>query len=147
MKNIRITLVAATATLLLIFTGCKDNDSVPITYPAIGTYGDNILSEQVTSVAIDTKYSMKAVLPKGASLKIILKDGYWYYLLSNPDWSITEYSNDYKSQEFTVIGDKKTADLHVKFEGEELIAGSYITVEYYENGAKTPTKIKKLQIQ
>ena len=154
MKKINKTLV--TVIFLFIITGCNEkvtNDSI-ITYAVNGKYGTNILSDQISSVSAGREYSMQAVLPKGASLKIILKGGLWFYEPDN-NWIISEYNDDTQTQEFTVLGDDKTADLSIEFDGKEPLIeiedkenvdGSIIMVEYYENGDKTPTKVKKLTL-
>ena len=151
MKNFRKTLVAVTVILLVIFTGCNknepatNNDLEAITYPSTGAYGSNILSEDVTSVTTAEEYSMKAVLPKGTELTILLKGGFWFYD-PNANWLVNKYDDATQSQEFTVLIAEKQADLSIDFDPKESVDGSTITVEYYENGAKTPTKTKKLTL-
>ena len=147
MKKIRITLV--TATIVLFFAGCKEpiKDVSAITYPATGKYGDNILSEQVSSVLTGAEYSMKAIVPEGGSLKIIMKGGMWFYGGNSVNWVVTEYDDDTQRQEFIVaLKDGTTADLSIEFDDKVLPAileknETSITVEYYENNAGTPTKV------
>jgi hypothetical protein len=140
MKKLTTHLVTI-AIILFCFTGCNKKNI--ITYPDTGSYGANIFFFNIISVSTDKEYSMKAVLSTGASLTIILKDGSWFYT-PNANWSVTEYNDDTRTQEFTVLGNKKTADLNIEFDGKEPIDGASITVEYYENGAKSPTQIKKI---
>jgi hypothetical protein len=141
MKKLTTHLVTI-AIILFFFTGCHKKDS--ITYPDTGKYGVNILSDQITSVSTDKEYSMTAVLPKGASVTVILKNGEWFYTPS-ANWEVTEYNDDTQTQEFTVLGDGKTADIQIYFDSKSE-NGSFITVEYYENKAHSPTKIKKLNL-
>lgn len=117
-----------------------------ITYPETGKHGLNILAEEVTSVkANDTIgnpvfYSMKAELPEGTSLKIMLKGGMWGYVgLPAPEnWTVSEYDQTTLSQVFTVTRSGISNDLKINIEAGE------ITVEYYENGATVPTRVKQL---
>jgi len=149
MKKITLNLLVAAAIVLFFFTGCKNENPIIIEYPETGLYGDNILCEQITSVSIGTEYSMKADVPKGGSLKIILKDGEWFYGGETFNWAVTEYNDDNQTQEFTVLVDGKTADLYIEFGDDKLPPAENevtITVEYYENDAQTPTKVKKLKL-
>jgi hypothetical protein len=117
-----------------------------ITYPETGKHGLNILAEEVTSVKANDSignpvfYSMKAELPEGTSLKIILKGGMWAYVgLPVPEnWTVSEYDQTTLSQVFTVTQSGIPNDLKINIE-----AGK-ITVEYYENGATVPSCVKQL---
>jgi len=140
------------AVIAVLFSACKkpnnEETNSKITYPATGQYGDNILSDKVTEVYLDTEYSMKADVPKNSNLTIILKDGSWLYG-SPVNWSVTEYNDDTQSQKFAVLVGGKLCDLHLEFDGKDypiIPDNTYITVEYYENDAKTPTKVKKLKL-
>jgi len=124
--------------------------SISIKYPKTGEHGINILSDEVTEIVIkDYEFigSMRAETPKGFSLKVILKDAEWFYqaLPTPKNWSISTYDDNTKSQVFTVTESGKVSDLNfmVINKGEEY---EFITIEYYENGATTPTKVKKLNI-
>ena len=115
-----------------------------ITYPATGIFGDNILSETVTSVTGDQKYSMKADVPEGMSLKIVVKSDFSYYgsgHLTPLNWMPSESSTN-QCQEYTVMESGKPNELLVGF----WYAG-YATIEYYENSSTIPTKIKQLHIK
>jgi len=119
-----------------------------IKYPANTAYGNNILSNAVTSLNDNGIYSMAADVPKGMSLKIVLKGGIWYYeaLPSGPiNWSITLYDFSKQRQEFTVTESGKPCDLKFSIHSSENTQP--ITIEYYENGATTPTKVKNLPIE
>ena len=146
-----------------------------ITYPAAGIYGVNILSDEVTSLSsliwenenVYPYYSMIADVPRGMSLRIVLKSvrygddiGGWvstcYLTYLEPDkynWQINYIDNDYTTPEFTLNG--KQSDYKVGFTVDK-VGGyksgnydlvTYIVIEYYENGSVTPTKTKKLYIE
>jgi hypothetical protein len=123
-----------------------------ITYPASGSHGSNILSEAVTTIKGGAHYSMKADVPDGHSLKIILKNSAsWasWSIQMSPDgpvnWEISSYDENNRRQTFTVIESGKPNDL--KFITEYVPNGEYITVEYYENGATSPTKTRTLYFE
>ena len=118
-----------------------------ITYPETGKHGINILAEGVTSISAhnghgseNNFYSMKAELPEGTSLKIVLKGGLWYYgaLPAPENWTVGDYDEESKSQEFTVKQSGIPNDLSIAFEAGE------ITIEYYENGATVPARVKQI---
>lgn len=108
-----------------------------IDYPEFSSYGENILFENKTSFS--SGLSMAAILPKGTSLKIIIKGGLWYYQ-SLPDgpvnWTITNYDFSLQQQSFTATESGKSCDLIIQFD-----SGTH-TIEYYENNSITPTRIK-----
>lgn len=117
-----------------------------ITYPETGSHGTNILAKGVTDIkAKDSNgvmifHSMKAELPEGTSLKVILKGGVWYYrsLPAPENWTVNEYDDMARTQVFTVTESGNPNDLRIAFEPGE------ITIEYYENGADEPTDVKQL---
>jgi hypothetical protein len=121
-----------------------------ITYPATGLYGVNILSDDVTEVQLTNNGpgaprfigSMKADVPTGLSLTIVLSGGTWGYSTSPgpSNWTVSAYDNNTQSQKFTVTESGKISDLELAF----LSTPPYITIEYYENGDTTPTKTKLL---
>jgi hypothetical protein len=132
----------------------KDNcgfvQTLGITYPETGKYGTNILAEGfVNAVAQENgrpkDYSMRAELPAGnTSLKIILKttsDPYWgvYYPFSLENWSVSVFDFNTKIQTWTVYESEKPADVTVNLDFSCII-------EYYENGATTPTKVKEVKV-
>jgi hypothetical protein len=148
-----------------------DSDLYPLTvsinYPATGEGGDNILSDHVIELITSRgpdgcSYSMTADVPEGMSLKIILKGGFyasWAYSMDSPPVNWTMGSLDYdpetgiQTQIFTVKESGKPNDwvlfAHDPFDeyGQTQITDkSYIMVEYYENGATTPTKTKTMKV-
>lgn len=119
-----------------------------ITYPDTGSHGLNILAEDVKVIkaynghdTINNFYSMKAELPEGTSLKVVLKKGLWYYrVIPAPEnWIVSTYDGANRSQVFTVTQSNIPNDLRIAVEAGE------ITVEYYENGASFPTRVKQLK--
>ena len=145
------------AVVAVLFTACKDKEV--ITYPATGAYGENILSENVTSVKAkfpaSSQNSMKADVPKEMSLKIVLKGGEWAYdPVTARNWRVSEYDSDNLRQEFTITKSGKSSDVDIQISSyahimngeQEWTEIEYITIEYYENGATTPKKTKKLYI-
>ena len=122
-----------------------DSDLYPqtvfITYPEIGSVGVNILSESTTSVKSYSLNNMTAVVPEGHSLKIVLKNGNWGYPVTPYpiNWSFTLFDEMNGYQEFTVIESGKPNDFRLIFR-----EASTVTIEYYENNATTPTKVRTL---
>jgi len=118
-----------------------------ITYPEIGLYGENILLAEVYSglgMSKGSHVSMKAIVPKGMSLRIVMKDGLWSY--TNPlNWSAGTYDYSNQCQEFIVTESGKASDLQLYIESVAL-GESHITIELYENGSVTPI-IKKMWIR
>ena len=120
-----------------------------IVYPATGKYGPNILADGVVMVKKTEWgvfwYSIRAELPEGnSSLKIVVKSenqygGYAYNSGSEENWLISPWDNKLKGNTWTVYESGKPADAIVTFTDN-------CTVEYYENGATTPTKVKNLYI-
>ncbi|MDD5184375.1 MAG: hypothetical protein PHS84_03840 [Paludibacter sp.] len=120
-----------------------------ITYPKIGSSGLNILSDSVTVIEPyssyadpHTFYSMTANLPEGTSLRIILKGNKWYYVaIPVPvNWTVGTYNESTKVQEFTVTNRDSPNNIAMMFEE------GTVTIEYYENGATTPTRVKELTV-
>jgi len=150
----RITAILTATAILVFFLGSckkpndtKDTGTAIIAYPDAGSYGNNILSDKISSVLAGKEYSMVADVPQGASLKIILKDEMWF-CGSPVNWNLTEYNDDMQSQQFIVLTGEKTADLSIEFGDKvpSINSKTYVTVEYYENGAATPTKVRKLEL-
>jgi len=129
-----------------------------ITYPESGGSHNkyNILSDKITEVKplvvpyYMNEYSFCADVPEGQGVKIILKGGVWrgpnehseYY------WDCSDYDEINKTQEFTTKGSGGIQYSSITFSSGTLDENNqeYIMVEYYENGAITPTKVKRLNI-
>jgi hypothetical protein len=109
-----------------------------IEYPEFSNYGENILFGDKISFGSDL--SLAAVLPRGTSLKIVIKGGIWYYEVM-PDgplnWTISDYEN--AKQSFVATETGKNCDLKIQFES------GIDTIEYFENNSTLPTKIKIFQ--
>ena len=90
---------------------------------------------------------MKADIPEGLSLRIVVKGGKWNVGVPK-NWNTAQYNNTLKIQEFTVTKSGESCDLLFNFVYEDILYDMtslyFYIIEYYENGATTPTKIKKL---
>lgn len=111
-----------------------------IVYPEFSNYGENILfGDKVNFSPGFFVSSLSAELPKGTSLKIIIKGGLWGYrgMPNGPiNWTITTYNETKQEQSFTATESGKNCDLSIQFE-----SGTH-TIEYYENNSIIPTKTK-----
>lgn len=127
-----------------------------IEYPEFSSYGENILfGEKNEFKSHETKsYSLSAHVPVGAALKIVMRGPGWYYNVSpnGPvNWKVSDF--DYNKNEqtftfvnsgepdmFTTINSGEKSDLIIK-----LLAGNH-TIEYFENRATVPTRIKEIKV-
>jgi hypothetical protein len=123
-----------------------------ITYPENSTYGENVLYSEKTDFTIRPKpISIAAKLPKGTSLKIILKEIPGVPLGSTAiqsipnapvNWSFTTWTTlSPKQQTIIALESGKDCDLILYVLG----SGGSTKVEYYENNATTPTRTKILK--
>ena len=128
-----------------------------ITYPKVGKYGLNILADgfvEATQIGDKlVKYSLSADLSAGNShLKIVIRTikedeapnirfiwGGFEAATPEDNWLTTRYDTIMRGNTFTVYESGKRADLRVTFESDCMI-------EYYENGATTPTKVKTIKV-
>ena len=131
----------------------KNNSGVEQTlrfsYPETGKGGPNILAEgfvEAQKTEWDLfEYSVRAVLPAGnSSLKIVIKSATnieWggYYPSSVENWLVSRWDENLRGNTFTVYESGKPADATVIFSGDCII-------EYYENGALEPTKVKEIKV-
>jgi hypothetical protein len=109
-----------------------------IDYPEFSDYGENILYGDKTQFS--SGMSMAANLPKGTSLKIVIKGGIWSFW-ADPNgptnWLYNAYGFETEKQTFTAIESGENCDLKfADFSGD--------TIEYYENNSEIPTRIKIL---
>jgi len=107
-----------------------------IVYPEYSNYGENILFGD--KVTFSSGLSLAANLPKGTSLKIIIKGGMWAMnaFPNGPvNWSFNMYDN--QTQTFTAKESGKNCDLVFSW----MDLGIH-TIEYYENNAIIPTRVK-----
>ena len=127
-----------------------DGDDEPgqasgITYPATGKGGTNILADGVVMVkptlgGVLAEYSVRAVLPEGSSLKIVIsgKTGdFGFYSGTNENWSVVNSAGGQFT--LTAIESGRSADAAFS-------SYSDVCIEYYENGATTPTKVKNVYV-
>jgi len=119
----------------------------PITYPAKGAYGDNILSDEVTEIRrthpYPTYYSMTADVPKGQTLKVVIEKNIALYDYLEGNWRPIEH---YATCILEVLETGKLSDMKVLFTYWVAPADNeYVIIKYYENGATTPTKERTLQ--
>ena len=123
-----------------------------ITYPAEGRYGLNILADEVTTVIRWQKYSMKANIPTGAKLKIRIKGRLplpgesiysWgaYTPVTSENWLVSDWDPTLNANTMTVIEGGKPCDLQILVDSD-----SDITIEYYENEATEPTKVRSISV-
>ena len=125
---------------------CGFEQTLGITYPKTGKYGPNILADDVVDVKSyengrPKAYSVKAELPAGnSSLKIVISgSGYgWggFYQGSDENWLVTNPGNTFT---FVAVESGKSTDASVTLDNDFII-------EYYENGATTPTKVKNVSV-
>ena len=115
-----------------------------ITYPENGKGGINILADGVVAVKPTrgnlAEYSVKAVLPKGSSLKIVItgKMGdFAFYSGTNENWRVSNTADG----QFTLTATESGRSADAEFSS---YYGVYI--EYYENGAIEPTKVKEVKV-
>ena len=138
-----------------------------INYPITGVYGVNILADYVEALQVDTEVSIRAEVPEGMSLRIALTEGCWIrYALDGFNWTVFMHEMDFDKSdpynrmwelELTVSGAPSDAHFYpargydspeekTDEKGKTYYQG-YSFIEYYENGATTPTKVKKIKIE
>ena len=125
-------------------TSGTDTSTSGITYPENGKGGINILADDVVEVKPTrgnlAEYSVKAVLPTGSSLKIVItgKMGdFAFYSGTNENWSVSNTAHG----QFTLISTESRRSADAEFSSTK-----GVEIEYYENGATTPTKVKRVDI-
>jgi len=167
--------------LVVVVSGCSSKITDDA-YPKTGKYGLNILADGFVEAKKTEwgryEYSLRAELPKGASLKIVIKPASTelYVCHNRPDNILCDtrfteggkcpicgevnnihkidnewggwnqgsdfnwvYSNVGSTFTCNVYKSGKAADASVIFTGDCII-------EFYENGAKTPTKVKEIKV-
>lgn len=127
-----------------------------IVYPEFSNYGENVLyGEKNQFKSMETNsYSLSAHVPVGAALKIVMRGKGWYYNTSpnGPiNWKVSGFDQSKNEQTFTfvnsgvpdlfsTINSGEESDLIIKF-----LSGNH-TIEYYENNAIVPTRIKEITV-
>jgi hypothetical protein len=137
---------------------CGFEQTLFITYPETGKYGYlNLLGNAMptTTTYEESNYTIKVDLPEGAKLKVVLKGNNVHLggdmgRADNDNWTVIIYDpqNHREYAEIETEEGGKTAEtftilLH-PYESD-VYEGS-LTIEYYENGATIPTKIKELNV-
>lgn len=113
-----------------------------ISYPQQTTYGTNVLFLNKNSATSAETLCFAAEVPKGMSLKVkLFGSGFGYSPFSVTNWSVSPYDNQLGSQVYEVIESGTLADLRFSIFGEDTVR-----VEYYENGAVMPTRVRELII-
>ncbi len=122
-------------------------DLFPV-YPKISEYGLNVLYLETDTFYTSEELSLAAELPEGTSLKVILKGGLWFYrvLPEGPvNWDIARYDELSKEQVFTATGPGDKSDVKIMFDVPPGGTRTF-TIEYYENGDETPTRIREIVV-
>jgi uncharacterized protein YukE len=136
-----------------------------IVYPENGFYGANLLHPSFTEAETlenpkptninKGQYSFTAILPKGTSLKIVLTaleiergiTGFparWsVQLIGLRNWFVSGYDFEMDSQTFEAISDGSESILNIWMNFEPKV----IKIDYYENGADTPTRTKVVTVK
>lgn len=141
----------------------------PITYPAEGLYGINILDKDVTTIQFDhkTDYSICSYIPEGHSLRVILR-GAFSYGFPMDNWILQStgrysggreyyYERDFMHEYYKEFVNKEsgtTCDARISPDWPEQYyfpdfsdEPYYIVVEYYENSDVEPTYIKQVKVE
>ena len=122
-----------------------------ISYPKTGLYGDNILSDAVTSIRRGANYSMYVNINEGLALTINMlcakeADFDFLYDKSVVNWRGSQSGNQGNEYRHQFSAYKGSSDMQVRVLGTE----EYITIEYWENSIgnppATPTKTKRLRV-
>lgn len=124
-----------------------DFDLFPV-YPEISGYGRNVLYLEKDTFYTSNELSMAADLPVGTSLKLILKGGLWWYraMPNGPkNWDIGTYDHLRQQQEFIATSSGNRSDVNIMFDVEPGGQRKF-SIEYYENGAETPTRMREVTI-
>jgi hypothetical protein len=125
-----------------------DFDLFPV-YPEISDYGRNVLYPEQDTFYTSDELSLAAGLPAGTSLMVKLKGGLWWYraMPNGPkNWDISTYDFTGQQQELTATGPGDISDVNIIFDVEPGGQKKFI-IEYYENGAETPTRIREIVIK
>ncbi len=113
-----------------------------IVYPETTSNGTNVLFLNKVVASGSETMSFSADVPRGMRLKVkILGRNFGYSPSSVNNWTISSYNTQIGSQTYEVIESGKISDLRFSIFGDDTLS-----VEYYENGAILPTRIKQLII-
>ncbi|MCZ2394302.1 MAG: hypothetical protein LC105_10620 [Chitinophagales bacterium] len=127
-----------------------------IEYPLIGEFGNNILHEDNNTFTDKQKYSFAAHLPQGTSLKIVLSGFMWFKDGDDTNneakgWQISGFDFDNLTQTYTAT--KEDSDIFLLFSLSNNpivdslgLESANVTIDYYENNDKTPTKTRVVKV-
>ena len=115
-----------------------------ITYPNTTSFGDNLLSESVTEIETMTEYPLSALIPRGMSLKVVLRGGLWYY--NSDHEGITNcHVSDYDFQNHQQTLTSTASDVTFGMIMQDFSAGT-LYIDIYENKATVPTRTKTITV-
>lgn len=134
----------------MAFTGCK-KDKAPVVaplkigYPKTENSLLNVLSDTLTQITAGEKYCVAASLPKGTSLKVIIKPssghnstGIGIDQMTNNGWSVISANSD--NTILQTKGSGQTVSIN-------FMTGPPISVDFFvfENDSVAPIKIRTLK--
>ncbi|MCH2235302.1 MAG: hypothetical protein MK078_13710 [Crocinitomicaceae bacterium] len=105
-------------------------EACPIEYPETGAYGNNVLFGSDSVIVTTENSSMRAIVPEGSSLKIVLRSSsgeMWFYGDQN-NWTNSDV--DGAEQSFTVLN-AGIADLELH--NANTTNTDVIIVKFFEN--------------
>lgn len=121
-----------------------------IKYPNDGKYGENILDSSKTDYSIGA-YSMKAIIPKGSSLKVIISSTHrnWSFpaFQHNTGWENSSSTLEENSRIFQSI---QTGEIDFQINWgtpSSVTSEPSITISVYENNDNTPTWSKTIRLK
>lgn len=136
-------LISGSVSLMQCSPASSTNDETEITYADSGSFGLNLLDEDVLDYS-GNEFSLYAKIPENGDLviKLIrLQNSVWFVGFSSiSNWNVSDYNWSEKSQTFTAISGNIECDLKLEME-----AGKY-RIEYYENGSSEITFSKEIEI-
>lgn len=113
-----------------------------IIYPETTVRGTNVLFLNKFNAVGSESLSFSAEVPQGMRLKIkMIGTGFGYSPLNVSNWTVSNYNSQDKTQTYEVTESGKSADLNFSIFGNDTLR-----MEYYENGATQPTRVKELII-
>jgi hypothetical protein len=136
--------------IFLIFSSCKKGSESPVAslkiqYPKAENLLFNVLSDSLTQIIGGEKYCVAATLPKGTSLKVIIKPSSGYpstgigiFQMENNGWTII--SSDTQNTNLQATGSGQTVSI-------SFMTGPPTSVDFsiYENNSFEPTKTKTIK--
>ena len=125
-----------------------------IVYPVEGFNGLNLLAVENTSFQADGKYSMRAILEKGTSLRVRIVGNNWSREIGQGDtgWMVGDWDAGREDIERGVpFTSARTGSIDFKINLTLPIQGGLYTdeikFEIYENGSNSPSRTKVIKIE